>query len=76
MVKDAVENQTHAQLLRIVPQAQQRPVAAKLRINMTVIFGIVFMHARGGKYRIQIQRRDPNVFRYGSFSLMPSKSPP
>lgn len=58
MVKNTVENQAHPLLLGGVTQAQQRPVAAKLRINMTVIFGIVFMHARRGKYRIQVQRRD------------------
>lgn len=58
MVKNTVQNQAHALLLGVVPQAQQRRVAAKLRINMTIIFGIVFMHARRGKHRIQVQRRD------------------
>ena len=49
-------------LLRMVAQAQQRRIAAKLRINATIILGIIFMHARGDKYRVQVQRRHAKLF--------------
>ncbi|VFS66976.1 Uncharacterised protein [Raoultella terrigena] len=61
MVEHAVEDQAHPLPLRIVPQAQQRGVPAKLRIDATIIFGIVFMHARRDKHRIQVQRRDAQL---------------
>jgi hypothetical protein len=48
-------------------QAQQRLVAAKLLVNVAIIFGIVFVHARGFKHRVQIQRRHAEFFRYGVF---------
>lgn len=57
MVEHAIEDQTHSLFLRMVAQAQQRRIAAKLRINATIILGIIFMHAGGDKYRIQVQRR-------------------
>ena len=53
----AIEDQTHSLFLRMVAQAQQRRIAAKLRINATIILGIIFMHAGGDKYRVQVQRR-------------------
>ena len=56
VVEDAVEYQPHAFTLRVVPQAQQRIVTAKLRIHFPVIFGIVLVHARRGEDRIQVQR--------------------
>jgi hypothetical protein len=46
----------------VLAQAQQRRVAAKLLINVAIIFGIVFMHAGGFKHRVQVQRRDAQFF--------------
>lgn len=37
-------------------QTQQRTVATELRIDAAIIFGIVFMHAGGDEYRVQIER--------------------
>lgn len=76
VVKHAVQHQPHSLLLRFQPQSHQRRIAAKLRINVTVILGIIFMHARSGEYRVQVQRGNAQLFRYGNFSLMPSRSPP
>ncbi len=54
MIKHAIQHQPHALRLGFTPQAQQRPIAAKLRIDMAIIFRVVLMDARRGKYRIQI----------------------
>jgi len=56
MVKHTVKNQTHPFSLRVVAQTQQRAVATELRIDAAIIFGIVFMHAGGDEYRVQIER--------------------
>ena len=62
VVKHAVEDEAHPLTLGIMAQTQQRVVAAKLRVNFTIIFGIVLMHAGRGKYRVQIQRGHPKRF--------------
>lgn len=76
MVEHAIEDQTHPLFLRVVTQAQQRGIAAKLRINAAVIFGIVFMHAGATNTGFRYSAVTPSCFRYGSFSLIPSRSPP
>ena len=67
VVKHAVQHQPHSQLLRIVSQTQQRPITAKLRIDMAIILGIVFMYAGSFKHRIKIQRRHAKFFQIRQF---------
>ncbi len=62
VVEHAVQDQAHPLFLRILTQAQQRLVAAKLRINVAIIFGIVFVYARGFKHRVEVQRRHAQFF--------------
>ncbi|GCO02130.1 hypothetical protein ExPCM12_02743 [Escherichia coli] len=71
VVKHAVQHQSHSQLLRIVSQTQQRPITAKLRIDMAIILGIVFMHAGSFKHRIEIQRRHAKFFQIRQFFTYP-----
>lgn len=76
MVEHAIEDQTHFLFLRMVAQAQQRRIAAKLRINATIILGIIFMHAGATNTGFRYSAVTPSCFRYGSRSLIPSRSPP
>ena len=71
VVKHAVQHQPHSQLLRIVSQTQQRPITAKLRIDMAIILGIVFMYAGSFKHRIEIQRRHAKFFQIRQFFAYP-----
>ena len=54
VVKDAVEYHAHPFALGVVTQAQQRFIATKLRIDLAIIFGIVFVYAGGGEDRVQV----------------------
>ena len=71
VVEHAVKDQAHPLFLRVVTQAQQRRIAAKLRVNATVILGIVFMHAGSDKYRVQIKRRDAKLLQLRQFFADP-----
>ena len=62
VVEHAVQNQAHAFILGVLTQAQQRLVAAKLRVNVAIIFGIVFVYAGGFKHRVEIQGRHAQFF--------------
>ncbi|VFS91325.1 Uncharacterised protein [Kluyvera cryocrescens] len=54
VVKDAVEHHAHSFALGVMTQAQQRFIATKLRIDLTIIFSIVFVYAGGSEDRIQV----------------------
>ncbi len=54
----AIKHATSTSLMPWVPgfhaAGVAAPIAAKLRIDMAIIFRVVLMDARRGKYRIQI----------------------
>ncbi len=62
VVKDAVEDQAYAVLLGVMAQTQQRLIAAKLRVDVAVIFGVIFMHAGRDKHRVEVERGDAELF--------------
>ena len=67
MVEHAVEDHAHPRPLGVVAQAEQRRVAAKLRIDAPIILGVVFMHAGGGEDRVQIQGGDAELLQVRQF---------
>jgi hypothetical protein len=71
VVEHAVQNQAYPFVFSVLSQAQQRGIAAKLLINMTIIFGVVFMHARGFKHRVKVQRRHAQFFQVREFFADP-----
>ncbi|MNT15390.1 hypothetical protein D3C72_1504420 [compost metagenome] len=71
MVEHAVQNQTHSLTSRVLPQAQQGFITAKLFINVAIIFGVVFVHAGCFEYRIKIQRGHAQFFQIRQFLADP-----
>ncbi|CCK16868.1 hypothetical protein BN136_2878 [Cronobacter universalis NCTC 9529] len=67
VVKNAVQNQAHTRLARFFAQAQQRFITAELRIDMAIIGGVIFMHARRAKDGVEIERRDAKLFQVRQF---------
>ncbi|CCK05787.1 hypothetical protein BN128_4092 [Cronobacter sakazakii 696] len=67
VVKDAVQNQAHIRFTRFFTQAQQRFIAAELRIDVAIIGGVIFMHARRAEDRVEIKRRDAEFFQVRQF---------
>ncbi|CCJ95608.1 hypothetical protein BN131_3281 [Cronobacter malonaticus 681] len=67
VVKDAVQNQAHTRLTRFFTQAQQRLIAAELRIDVAIIGGVVFMHARRAEDGVEVERRDAEFFQVRQF---------
>ena len=62
VVKHAVQHQAHAVFLSIFTQAQKGVIAAELHVYVAIILSIVFMYARRGEDRIEIQRGDTQLF--------------
>ncbi|MNG83991.1 hypothetical protein D3C79_427250 [compost metagenome] len=58
MVKHPVQHQFHPHLVSTHSQTLQGGIAAEIGIDLVIVFGIVFMHARRGENRVQVQRRD------------------
>lgn len=67
VVEYPVQHQFHAHLVSAHSQTLQRRVAAKVRIDLVIVLGIVLMHARRGKNRVQIQRRHAQLLQIRQF---------
>ena len=76
VIEHAIEDQAHTLFLRVVPQPQQRFVTAKLLVNVAVVLRIVFCTLGALNTGFRYSAVTPSFFRYGSFSLIPSRSPP
>ncbi len=68
VVEYPVQHQFHAHLVSAYSQTLQRRVAAEVRIDLVIVLGIVLMHARRGKNRVQVQRRHAQLLQVRQFA--------